>query len=321
MTAPAAPTQLALQAPEATLAINRASAAARRGDLDEAARLLTALGTPESAALDLLARIRAQQGDWSAADELWSRVQRFDPDHPGAADGRRVVGAILAGRRRRRPVASPGRVATAAGMLVVAFAGGLVAVSGNGTAETTQPTAVASPSTVDPALVRSRNRADTLQRQLAEIEAAEAAAARRLADQVAAISRALTMPGLIVTRRSGTVEVYFSEGLFVRDTQLTSDDAEPLTAVGRRLGELDCSITVVGHSVPVPGGRTSGGSATALARARFAAMRLASASGLPLTAFTLRTADQPDNPFKEDARNRTVSLVLTPAQAGGPPVG
>jgi serine/threonine protein kinase len=58
-------------------------------------------------------------------------------------------------------------------------------------------------------------------------------------------------------------------------------------------------------------GPTSGGSMVAMARALVAARELAQSSGLPLTAFTLVSADQSDVPCPADAtRNRTVSLLI-----------
>ncbi|MGK5740042.1 hypothetical protein [Micromonospora sp. URMC 103] len=297
------------------LAVSRAAAAARRGELEAAANVLTGLAAQEDpAALDLLARVRAQQGRWHDADECWARVQAVDPEHAGAAEGRRAVAGILAGKRRPRPVAQPARVAVLGGVLAAAaLAGGAVAVDGGDPVRpgSTAPAAAApSPAGIDDA---ERRRAEELARQVAQAEAERAAAAQRLTARLDGIAARLTMPGVVVKRRAGTVEVYFREGLFSRDARLTDDGAVLLADVGRRLGRLDdVSITVVGHSVPVPGGRTSGGTGTALSRAQVAARELAEASDLPLTAFTLRSADQSQRPFAQETRNRTASLVLAP---------
>ncbi|WP_219466465.1 hypothetical protein, partial [Nonomuraea rhizosphaerae] len=61
-----------------------------------------------------------------------------------------------------------------------------------------------------------------------------------------------------------------------------------------------------------PGGPAEGGSPVALARAQAAARALAAAGGRPLTAFTLTTADQRDAPYRDDARNRTITLRIIP---------
>ncbi|MFY1693076.1 hypothetical protein [Plantactinospora sp. WMMB782] len=295
--------------------MSRATAAARRGDLDDAARVLVALDGAEPAVLDLLARIRAQQGRWREADECWATVQATDPDHEGAAAGRRAIAAILAGDRRAHPLAPPVRLAAAgAGLVVVLAAGTVLVVPSRSASPPAKPAAsVNTPAPDTAALDAERRRAAALESQLDKLEADRAAAAQALAVRLDAIARAVTLPGVLVKRRPGAVEVYFRKGLFSRDAWLTAHGADVLADVGRRLPDLDVAVTVVGHSVPVPGGPTSGGSNTALTRARVAARQLAQAGDLPLTAFTLRSADQSQGPFREPARNRTASLVLTPS--------
>ncbi|RKN36533.1 hypothetical protein [Micromonospora musae] len=295
------------------LAVSRAAAAARRGELDAAAEVLAGLETEDVAVFDLLARIRAQQGRWRDADEYWARVQAGDPEHAGAAEGRRVLAGITAGQLRPRPVAQPTRVAVAGGVLAVAaVAGAAVAVAGDDPPRPVATAPAAATASPSDAADEERRRAEELARRLAQVEAERSTAAERLTARLDVISRRLTVPGVIVKRGPGAVEVYFREGLFIEDTRLTADGAALLERVGRRLDGLDASITVVGHSVPVPGGRTSGGSGTALSRAEDAARELAAASGLPLTAFAMRSAEQSERPFEREARNRTVSLVLTP---------
>ncbi|MET7751981.1 hypothetical protein [Micromonospora sp. NPDC005367] len=296
------------------LAVSRAAAAARRGELDAAAEVLTALESDDPAVFDLLARIRAQQGRWRDADEYWARVQAGDPDHVGAAEGRRVLAGVLAGKRPPRPVAQPARVAVVGGVLAVAaVAGGAVAVAEDGPPRpvSTAP-AAATPSQFDTG-DGERQRAEELARRLAQVEAERSVAAERLTARLNVINRQLAMPSVVVKPQAGAVGVYFREGLFIEDTRLTAHGAALLEKVGRRLDDVDASITVVGHSVPVPGGRTSGGSGTALSRAEVAARKLSEASGLPLTAFAIRSAEQSERPFERESRNRTVSLVLTPA--------
>ncbi|MFD0967354.1 tetratricopeptide repeat protein [Plantactinospora endophytica] len=306
MTAPALGTDLA---------VSRATAAARRGDLDGAARTLDAVDSAEPATLDLLARIRAQQGRWREADECWAAVQAIDPGHALTAACRRAVVAILAGERRPRPVPPPVRLAAAGAAVAIAVAAGTVIVlpslSASPPAKPAASVATEAPDSA--ALAAERRRAAELAGRLAQMEADRTLAAQALAARLDAIARAVTLPGVVVKRRPDTVQVFFRKGLFSRDARLTGNGAQVLAAVGRRLPALDVTVTVVGHSVPVPGGLTSGGSGTALTRARVTARELAEAGDLPLTAFTLRSADQSQGPFREPARNRTASLVLTPA--------
>src|SRR5690606_40161555 len=78
-------------------ALAEAAHLARAGRYDEARRALEALGGATSddvAVLDLLARVHAQQGDLTAADECWARVESLDPEHTGAREGRRRIRAV-----------------------------------------------------------------------------------------------------------------------------------------------------------------------------------------------------------------------------------
>jgi hypothetical protein len=280
--------------------------------LARASALLVELGESGGVAgWDLLARVEAQRGRWEEADACWARVQELEPDHVGAARGRKVVAGIVAGRRRARPLAQPPVVAGAALLLTGAVVAG--AVVGVAAVVGDDPVVAVPQSTpsADPRVAEERARADELQRQLNEKAAARRAAAARLSQQLDALSASVRVPGVSVSRQGGSVRVLFQRGLFSRGTSLTSDGAETLARVGTALPRSDATITIVGHSVPTSGSER-GGSGTALARARVAAQELSGVTGLPLTSFTLTTADQSAGPFREPARNRTVSLVLTP---------
>ncbi|HEY0472691.1 MAG TPA: hypothetical protein VGD34_13525 [Kribbella sp.] len=298
--------------------VSRAASAARRGDLDQAAALLTELGAETPAVLNLLARVRAQQGQWEEADRCWARVQELHPADAEAAAGRKSVAKIVARKRPGRPIIQPLRVAVVAGTAAVAVIAGAVVWLDDGgprapAAEPSPSTAVSSPvGGADPRLQEQTRRADELQRQLAQLDAQRKAAAAQLAARLEAISRQVALPGVIVQRRPDSVRVLFRDGAFARDAELTAASDELLTRLGARLANLDATITVVGHSVAVPGGPASGGSRMALARARVGAQRLADGGKLPLTTFALESADQRQGPFREAARNRTVSLLITP---------
>jgi type VI secretion system protein ImpK len=289
---------------EQQLALSRAAESARQGDLDQAAAVLGTLDDAGPEVLDLLARIAAQQKRWADADRYWSKVQETRPDDPAAATGRQTVAAVLAGRRRARPVLPI--VGAVAGVVVVAVLGVFAVQLGSDD----RPVAagVASPS-VD---TSAQERADRLARQLAAIEAQRRAAAAALASRLGVIEAKVAGRGLIVQRQPGAVRVLFERGLFSQGAELTPAGQDALVVLGKRLDGLDVAITVTGHSVVVPGSSSSGGSGTALLRARTATQQLSRASGLPLTAFALQSGDQRVAPFRTAAQNRTVSLVLTP---------
>ncbi|GAB2657077.1 hypothetical protein [Kribbella swartbergensis] len=291
------------------LALSRAAELARQGHLDRAAALLTEVDKPGPDVLDLLARIAAQQRRWADADEYWTRVQEIRPDDPAAAAGRKTVAGILAGRRRARPALPI--VGAAAGVVAVAVLAVFTVQLEEDRPVAAEPTPA--PTTAVPTVdTGAQERADRLARQLAAIEARRRAAAAALDAELDAIEAAVAGPGLIVQRRPDAVRVLFEQGLFSRGAELTPAGRDVLVALGKQVAGLDAAITVTGHSVAVPGSSSSGGSGTALLRARTATQQLSRASGLPLTTFTLQSGDQRMAPFGTPTQNRTISLLLTP---------
>jgi tetratricopeptide (TPR) repeat protein len=296
-------TELLRSAVSHQLTLNRAHALARAGELDEAARLLDSL-EPTVAALDLRARIHAQQGQLAEADKCWARVLVLAPEDKDAQAGRATVARIVGGGRAR-PLVNAGRAAVAAAVVGVVVVGGVAWIAGSG-----QPEPAASSSS-DSRLQAEVHRAEGLEQRLAAQDAERKAAADARSQQLDAIAAKLAMPGVRVERRADDVRVVFDDGLFRSNAELTPTAKPLLTEIGHRLAAMKVGTTVVGHAVAVTGGRTSGGSTVAYARAQAAAGHLA--AGGPLTRFTLATAEQSEGPFPDAARNRTVTLVITPS--------
>ena len=72
------------------VALAEATRLARAGNYSAAEELLAdlvAANPPNLAALDLLARVRAQQGALLEAETLWRKLLQLDPHHPGASAG------------------------------------------------------------------------------------------------------------------------------------------------------------------------------------------------------------------------------------------
>lgn len=71
------------------LRLSRAAALARSGDLTAAETILRPGGElpKDPLVLDLMARIRAQGGDYVAADRLWVEILKSDPTHHSALAG------------------------------------------------------------------------------------------------------------------------------------------------------------------------------------------------------------------------------------------
>ncbi|AOS64577.1 coiled-coil domain-containing protein [Actinoalloteichus hymeniacidonis] len=297
------------------LLLNRAHRAAYRGELTEAARLLDGLdasGAATAYSLDLRARIAAQRGDLASADALWARVLLLKPDDGDAQAGRDAISRILAGGRAR-PLINPERVAA----LALVALGLTVAIGVPQLASLELDPEPAVPAAVAGAVAASSSeQAEELRRLHEEQEALAAEqqeADRELDEGLTAIEAAFAeLPGVVVERRAEDVRLVFEAGVFRSDAVLAPEATPLLVEVGRRLAEVEASTAVIGHVVAVPGGRTSGGSTVAFARAQNAARMLAEGAGSPLTDFVLMTADQSEGPFPDAQRNRTVTLVLTP---------
>jgi hypothetical protein len=288
---------------DVVLLVSRARGLARAGELDGALRLLRdAEGTDlrgHRDVLDLRARVHAQRGERAEAAQCWQRVLAEHPEDPSARAG-------LARLGRTGPVAALGRhrarTALVAAVCVVtaAVAGVITTLDGPRTARADTDRA----GTGRAAGAQSPGASGT---EGAGQEREPAADSR-----AAALAHDLRAPGLRVTVRGDLVEVAFTQGLFSEGTQLTPAGARHLAGLGERLGGRHLSVTVHGHAAVVPGAPRSGGSVVALWRALVAARELSDASGEPLTAFTTDSADQRDAPYPDPARNRTVTLVISP---------
>ncbi|MDC0767172.1 hypothetical protein [Streptomyces sp. HD] len=111
---------------------------------------------------------------------------------------------------------------------------------------------------------------------------------------------------------AASVEVAFTDGLFSEGAELTPAGADRLAVLGGRLAVRTVRVEIHGHAATVPGAPTSGGSVLSLWRALIAARELSDAGHKPLTAFTTASADQREAPYTSAARNRTVTVTITP---------
>ncbi|WP_166658924.1 hypothetical protein [Kribbella sp. VKM Ac-2571] len=226
----------------------------------------------------------------------------------GAMAGRRMVAAIRGRRRAARPVLP---VVVAVVLVGAVVAEGAVAFGGRADEPVAQPAQI-QPTPTPSADTGAEERAAELARRLAALEAQRRAEAAATAGKLAVIARRVAGAGVLAQREKSPVRVVFTEGVFAAGTDLSTSGARALDVLGKRLPGLKATITVTGYSVVVPGGTNSGGSRTALLRARVATQQLSTASGLPLTAFTMQSGDQAHPPYRTDARNRTVTVTLTP---------
>lgn len=286
------------QALERELVLAEGADLARRGDYEAAVALLEPDSAGDPARLDLLARVHAQAGDLAAADAAWAAVLALQPDNSAAEAGRRVIAKVHSGRLRRRPIR---RYLLTAGSVVVvggAVAGGIVL-----TTRQSPPPPVVAVAKPDNGL---RAELDRLHRE----ETRETAIAKERQEKLKQLAKALAAPGATTNAGTDAVTVSFDRDLFSPDA--TTPNEAGRTALANWTYVLkgqSVRVTVIGHGIAVPGGPASGGSTVALARASSAARVLSGASGLPLTAFAVSSADQGANPA------RTVTLEVRPTGA------
>ena len=292
------------------LLVSRARAAARSGDLDGVLRLLNdgagPVGADHPEVLDLLARVHAQRGDLTQAAAYWRRVQEQCPQDPAALAGLARIDRL--GSRGPRAALARHRAGTAVAAAVCAMAAitaGTVAVTDDAGGRPERP----GPTQAEVAEQRARQL--DADRRAEQARERERAAARR-AEAATALADALRAPGISPMIHGASVEVAFTDGLFSEGAELTQAGADRLAVLGGRLAGRTVRVEIHGHAATVPGAPTSGGSVLSLWRALIAARELSTASGKPLTAFTTASADQRDAPYADAAKNRTVTVVITP---------
>jgi hypothetical protein len=240
----------------------RAAELARAGEHDAAVRILDGLGRDPDT-LDLLARVHAQRGDFAAAAEVWSEVLAQEPANPSALAGTKLITAITEGKRRARPL--PLAVIGSTAVVVAALAGVLVAQQTP--APPPLPTAAPPSPATQSAAVTPDPREAALRSLMTELAGAD----------------------VRLEQHDDGVRVVFQRGMFLPDsTELSQEGRGQLERWGRLLRGKEVRVTVLGHGVVVPGGPTTGGSATALARAAAAVEVLADAGEQPATTFAAR---------------------------------
>lgn len=291
---------------------------ARLGEHEQAIAMLCGLEAatgPSRDQLDLLARVRAQHGDLDAADATWQRVLAEDEADADALAGRALIAELISGRRKRRLVP------------VLAMLGAAVVVAGSvvwfSTSGQTEPPAAQPPTAraESPDAADNRQGLREAQDRIQELESRLAARDEdrvRTATELGPLTSRVTGPEVRAGVRGAAIRVVFREGLFLPDsTEPSAAGQQTLIRFGERLTGARLRVGVLGHTLAVPGGANRGGSAVALARAASAAEQLAQASGLPLTSFTVRSADQRQSPFPASdeqgrERSRTVTVFVRP---------
>jgi type VI secretion system protein ImpK len=278
------PSSRGLEAHAATLMaqalLSRATSLARLGSYDSAELVLSSLPRTLPEAVDLLAKIRAQQGRMRAAAELWTEALCLDPSN---ARYRSSLRRAEQGpwRRRSRPLL----VAIVALFIVVA---GGIAVR---------------------RLAHQRSQVAT--KIPREQPPAPAVAQKRIE---------ISVPGVLQTTSGATTTLRFEFGLFSHGVLLTPGARASLQAIGRQIEPQwrRFSLTVIGHTDDLPivsRQRFSDNEALAVARADTVIRYISTVSTIPMSAWSISRTPETQCLYACDSaagrlRNRTVDLLI-----------
>lgn len=280
----------------------QAAELARAGRYEAAESLLSPMSNAiqdSALCLDLLARIRAQQGAFSEAEALWMKAAQLSP-----ADSKydHALHRIAKARRSPRYYAY-GRVIALSGFAFLFFAVAVIGVWKLGHRPASQA--------ADPALkaVLPQN---PLSRMPAPIE-----------PKASSLESYLRLDGVSTKKFGNEYVLTFTSGLFSRGVRLRPRARNILTTLAIRLESHpdDISIQIVGFTddlVP-PSDKSYENATLALRRALVVAEYMRRNSRLPARAITIGYGDTSQSPFPNDSSehrlmNRSVIVRVASAQ-------
>lgn len=278
----------ALGADAATLMVqallSRATALARSGCYDSAERVLDGVPRDYSEGLDLLARIRAQQGRIPDAIAFWTEALRLDPGNAVYEDSLRKAGQMKAApwRRWSRPL-------LAVGLLVALIMGMGLGI----------------------------NRLSSPKPQVATAPPAQEQPRREAFD-----IPTFQIPGLIQSRSGAATVLRFEWGLFDQGTRLTAEAKNALAALARQIEPRwqRMTLTVIGHTDDLPlihRSRFQDNEALAIMRADTVIRNISKVTAIPRSAWTIGRKSGDDFLYPVDSmngrsKNRTVEIQISP---------
>jgi flagellar motor protein MotB len=290
------------------MVLARATELARAGRYGEAEKVLSADGAETEyapAALDLLARMRAQQGYLADAEKLWTRAAQLDPSNIAYLSALRRAAALQQSSSRRWVVVViPLVVCVVVGALAWMWWASwrpakplLSTVAPPASAQVSSPPGRPAPSPQPTTATQSSEQA-----------------------AVPPVEKSINVAGVTLTEDSGVLLVSFDDGLFERGLKLKPDARQRLTELGRQLKPYvaTSAVEIAGMTDGLPVARNSrypDNASLGMERARIVYDFLRFASGLKSQIFTLtsnheRSISLLDNTPVNRARNRTVILRI-----------
>lgn len=259
----------------------RATTLASSGHYDRAELVLNGVPRGCHESLDLLARIRAQQGRIPDAIALWTDALRLEPGNAAYRDGLRKAKQIQEAPWRRW-----NGLLLAPGMLVVLVVG------------------------------LGINRLSSPKPQVAK-----APTAQEQPRQAAFDVPQLQVPGLIQSRSGPTTVLRFESGLFGQGARLTPEGKNVLATLARQIEPhwQRMTLTVIGHTDDLPLRHRSGfqdNEALAIMRADTAIRNISKGTAIPRSAWTIGRKSGDDFLYPVDSmegrsKNRTVEIQIS----------
>jgi len=263
-------------------------------------------------ALDLLARIRAQQGNYDEAETLWGKALLLDPGNRSYTDAITRIRLL----RKNPPIKVPVRL--------VAFLLVLICIASLFFFITRDTKTVNENNRDEPAVLsmipteipdNGINIREDVNMDTGNIPPeikTEPAAPRKIN---------INIPGLKAKLEKGKTVLVFDKCIFHSITVLTSEAEKQLTEIGRQLlSEVgDFEIEIIGHTdnTPVPTGWIyEDNYSVGIERACVVMKCMKNTTQIPAKAFVIRSFGETDPPFPNDSlenkiRNRTVTIRIS----------
>jgi flagellar motor protein MotB len=304
------------------LMLARAAELARAGHYLEAEKILSAAGDEKEYAppvLDLLARVRAQQGHLAEAEQLWTRASRLDPLNNAYQMALRRA-AALQQRPLRLRLALPLAACLVFGAVVYFWWQQRQNAQQSQTASTQQ----AQQQQAQPQNSQSQVISTPVQPDSALRPTDAGGSAVQTAAAVSPVENSINVPGVTQTKTAGVLHLSFDDGLFARGLILKPDARARLRQLGEQLKPYAATsaVEIVGMTDDLPLRRDSlypDNASLGIDRARIVYDFLRRTSGLEAQLFTIGGSGEQQTPHPNDtpanrARNRTVVLRISTRQ-------
>ena len=315
------------------LALADATALARAGNYMDAESHLMGIMRGEKThpqVLDLLARIKAQQGRLREAEDYWRQALKHDPMNEACITGLRHI----AGMQQPGWNASWKKLFWGALLATVFLLGtwsvwfslnGLQARIDSKTISETMAVINAQKQTLAQLADLSQKQVDMAEK--VEAILAQPAIAAPVPQEEPGQTKLpsivkLNLSGVVLKSENGKTIISFDKGLFKRGTKLKTNACTILTALGKQLEPYKNQITlqVTGYTddLPMPPGeKYPDNTSLGLSRALMVVEHLRATTGLSNVPFTIRGTDRspcPNDSYSSRLRNRTVSICIVSLQ-------